>query len=356
MLSVRTATYDAKLELRGGSSWRVVTGRVQLAKVDSSDPIGGRLAIRGEITGSSSPGKEAFEAAYDGQWMRRLRAGSRVLLQGQPGFGGEELLKGSFGALILRDFLATEPLATERAAPELSVSGRAEIDGVQCDVVEVRLDDSGRRVEWYFGVDDRLPRKMLRRFRSARGNEVESELVLSNLQVNTDIDPAAFEIGIPDGFTLETVGKKPPPVLSIGDLVPSWTVQGSDGKMHELSDYRGKLVILDFWASWCPHCRRSMPAIQRMHDTYGQRGVAILALNCRDRGDVDPLAFVRDKGFTYFVADGNDVAIQYRVGSVPAFYVISPEGRLLYRQSGYDQEKEQQLIDLIESFLADEGL
>jgi len=394
MQAAQTVTYDAELQVRGGDSWRIVAGHVQLARIeadDASDSVGGRLALRGEIRRSSSSKVDVFEAAYDGVWMRRTRVGAGVLLRGHPGFGGEELLRGSFGELILRDYLAPEPLAAERGAAALSSSGRIEVHGVRCDVVEVLVDDTGRRVEWAFGVEDHLPRKMRRWFRSARGTEVESVLTLSNVKVNSDIDPAVFTLDTPEGFTVETVGKRPPretkigdpcpddidPAVftldtpegftvetvgkrppretKIGDPCPEWELTGSDGKIHRLSDYRGKLVVLDFWASWCPHCKNAMPAVQKMHDTYGARGVATFGLNCRDRGDVDPVAFVRGRGFSYFVADGNEAAIAYRVGPLPSFYVIDDEGRLLHTQTGYSEEKERQLIGIIERYLDEKG-
>jgi len=358
MRAAQTVTYDAELQVRGGDSWRIVAGHAQLARFeadDASDSVGGRLAVRGEIRRSSSSKVDVFEAAYDGVWMRRTRVGAGVLLRGHPGFGGEELLRGSFGELILRDYLAPEPLAAEREAAALSSSGRIEVHGVRCDVVEARLDDAGRRVEWAFGVEDHLPRKMRRWFRSARGTEVESVLTLSNVKVNSDIDPAVFTLDTPEGFTVETVGKRPPRETRIGDPCPDWELTGSDGKVHRLSDYRGKLVVLDFWASWCPHCKNAMPAVQKMHDTYGARGVATFGLNCRDRGDVDPVAFVRGRGYNYFVADGNEAAIDYRVGPLPSFYVIDDEGRLLHTQTGYSEEKERQLIGIIERYLDEKG-
>ena len=358
MRAAQTVTYDAQLEVRSGDSWRVVTGQVQLVRLeadDASDPVGGWLAVRGEIRRSSSSKVDVFEAAYDGQWMRRTRVGAGVLLRGHPGFGGEELLRGSFGELILRDYVAPEPLAAEREAAALSSSGRIEVHGVPCDVVEARLDDAGRRVEWAFGVEDHRPRKMRRWFRSARGSEVEMTLTVSNLKVNTDIDPAVFTIDTPEGFTVETVGTRPPREVNIGDPCPNWELTGSDGKIHKLSDYRGKLVLLEFWASWCTYCRRSMPAFQKLHDTYGGRGVAMLAFNCRDRGDVDPVKFVRDQGYSYFVADGNEAAVEYRVGSLPSFYVIDADGLLLHKQTGYSEERERQLIGVIERYLDEKG-
>jgi thiol-disulfide isomerase/thioredoxin len=173
-------------------------------------------------------------------------------------------------------------------------------------------------------------------------------MVLTNLEVNAEIDPGVFRIDAPEGYTVDIVGRRPPRETKIGDLAPDWTLKGPDGKTHRLSDYRGKLVVLDFWASWCPHCNNAMPAIQRMHEMYEDRGVAFFALNCRDRGDVDPVAYIRNKGFDYFVADGNEAAIQYRVGGLPAFYVIGPDGRLVHRQTGYSPEREKALLEVIE--------
>jgi thiol-disulfide isomerase/thioredoxin len=351
MRSLRTATYEARLELRGGTSWRIVTGRVQLAKFDYCDPIGGRLAVRGEITRSSSPDGEPFEAVYDGQWMRWLRADKGVLLEGQAGYGGEELLQGSFGAIVCRALLEADPLAALQGASEVTSSGRTEIDGVPCDVVEARLDDSGRTVRWSIGVEDRLPRRIRQTFRSARGNEVESELTLSNLRVDTEFDPAVFQIVAPEGITVERVGRKPPPPLNVGDLAPDWTLNGSDGRPHKLSDYRGRLVVLEFWSSECKYCLWAMPAMQLMHDMFADRGVAFFSANCREKGDVDPVAFVRKRGFTYTVlVGGNEITPAYRVGGIPAFYLIGPEGRLLHRQSGFSEEAERRLIEFIERY------
>ncbi|MHC4272491.1 MAG: peroxiredoxin family protein, partial [Planctomycetota bacterium] len=348
MQSVQTATYEAQLEVRGPTAWRVVIGRVQLAGLDHSDAIGARLAVRGEITRSRALAPERFEAAYDGQWMRQLRPGKQVLLEAQLGWGGEELLRGGFGDLVIFDLVSPEPLAAERGALELSWSGSAQVDGVSCDIVEARLGDGERRVEWWLGVEDRLPRQWRRSFRSARGDEVVSQLALRNLQVNIDIDPAAFRIEAPDDFKVELVGKEPPPEVKMGGVVPDLTVTGTDGKRHRLSDYRGQTVILAFWASWCPHSTRSLAALQRIHETYDGRGAALLALNCRERSGVDPIKLVREQGFTFFVADGNRAAIEYRVGDLPVFYVIDPQGRLVHRRSGFNEERRQQLVEVIE--------
>jgi thiol-disulfide isomerase/thioredoxin len=351
MRSLQSLSYDARLETRGGTSWRVVDGRVLLDRIDadgSSDPVGGRILVEGEITRSGRAEAEAFKAAYDGVWMRRLRPESQMLLEGQPGYGGEELLRGSFGELILDEFFVPETLVETWGDHDLRWLRREQVGSVDCDVVEIRHRDDDGTEQWWLGADDGLPRKMRRQFLSARGTEVESELVLSNLEVDTEIDSDVFRLVPPESFTVDIVGRQPPRETKIGDRAPEWTLKGPDGKIHRLQDYRGKLVVLDFWASWCPHCNAAMPAIQRMHDEYADRGVEFLALNCRDRGDVDPVAYIRNKGYTYFVADGNETAVRYRVGGLPSFYVIGPDGRLVHRQTGYSPEREKALIEVIE--------
>ena len=195
-----------------------------------------------------------------------------------------------------------------------------------------------------------------RSFRSASGNLVESVLIISNVQGGVEVNPDTFALPTPDGATVEQMGRRPPDPFEVGDKAPQWTLADSEGVEHSMREYRGKLVIMDFWATWCPHCRNATPAMQKIHDEYASRGVAILAVNCRERGEIDPVKFVRDRGFDYpILVDGNTVAPRYRVQGIPAFFVIGPDGRLLYRGSGFGPIAERNLHTLIEQFIADEG-
>ncbi len=123
-----------------------------------------------------------------------------------------------------------------------------------------------------------------------------------------------------------------------------------------MSDYRGQLVVLDFFAKWCTFCQRAMPAMQKLHDDYADRGVAVFSLSCRERDpDADPPQFVRSRGFTYPGLDGNTLAPQYQVRGIPAFYLIGPNGRLVFTGSGFSEERHQRLIDAIERQLRQIG-
>lgn len=352
MLDVHSASYDARLEMEalGGQNKRVVTGKVYLSKNDFSDLIGASVAIRGKISGTGMQA-ERFEAAYDGSVVRRLMPESHVMLQADLGYGGEELLRGSFGALVMRNIVDMDPYSEEFAAPELVYVGKENVAGTNCDVIEARYPQAMLR--WAFGADDNLPRRRERRFRAAQGNEVQATLTIRNLVVNSNIDPAIFEIEVPDGVRVETVGKKPPPTINVGDLVPDWTLTDVNGNERTLSDMRGKVVVMDFWATWCPHCRDAMPAMQKLHDAYADRGLEVLGINCRERLNADPAGFVRDQGVTYpILLGGNQITMQYRVQGIPAFFVIDREGRLVHNQWGFSDPLEARLKEVIERCLA----
>ncbi len=356
MRAVNTVSYDGRVEIRSATSQRVVTGHVILSKFDGNSGIGlaGLVAVSGKIFKADSSTIERFQIAFDGTTVRRYLAGSGVVLQADTGFGGEGLLKNAFDALILWHFLTVDPFLAFIAAPEVSILGTEDVDGRPADVVDVVLND--KQITWLLDRESHRPVMRRRRFRSARGDLVESILSISNVQVNGEVDPDTFKLPTPQGATVQQMGRRPPEPFVVGDMAPEWTLKDSEGVDRSLREYRGKLVVMDFWATWCPHCRNAMPAMQEMHDQYSGRGVAILGVNCRERSQVDPVKFVRDQGFDYpILLNGNAIAPQYRVGGIPAFFVIGADGRLLYRGSGFGPASHQNLITLIEQFVADEG-
>ncbi len=353
--AVRTAVYDGRLEMRAGPSERVVTGAVHLEKLDYSDQMAGKVAVEGKIYRVSE--MEAFHAAYNGRTVRRYLASAGVVLQADPGYGGEELLRGSFGALLLPTFLTPFPFTAERRMAKLSEVGTEEVDGRVCRVIEALYEDRQMAVRWFLDAEDHLPRKQVRRFRSANGADVESILTISNLQVNDDLDPSVFELEPPEGVKVEQMGRRPPDPVEVGDIAPDFSITDSDGKTHTLVEHKGKLVVLDFWATWCPHCRRAMPSMQQLHDDYAERGVEIFGINCRERSStIDPVAFVREQGYDYPVLiDSGEIAARYRVQGIPAFFVIGPDGKVLYRTSGFSDDRKAAIVGFIERYLAETG-
>lgn len=351
--NVVTVQYDAQLEMRSTAGRRVVSGTVTLAKYeDTTGLLAGRIAVSGKVFRPESQSIEHFETKFDGSTVRRYLSGSGVVLQADAGYGGDGLLKGRFGSLILMHFLTVDPFLADLQAAETSLMETVDIDGRPADVVNVKFSGMDAEITWYFDRETHYPVQRIRRFKSARGSDVESILTISNIVVGIDVSDDTFTIDAPEGTRVEQMGRRPPDPFVVGDVAPDWTLTDGDGAEHSMTDYRGKLVVMDFWSTWCPHCREAMPAMQRLHDKYTDRGVAVLGINCRERTRVDAAQFVRDRGFDYPIfVDGGGIAPRYRVQGIPAFFVIGPDGKLLYRGSGFGPAQEQKLVELIEENL-----
>lgn len=134
--------------------------------------------------------------------------------------------------------------------------------------------------------------------------------------------------------------------LAVGEVAPNWTLSDAKGRSYSLSDYRGKVIVLDFWASWCAKCASLMPELEKLHQKYKDKGVVVLGVNLLEDGTNDPVKVMREKGMTYkILLKGDAMAAEYGVKSVPAIYVIGADGKVLYFKSGADHSG---LADVIE--------
>ena len=128
------------------------------------------------------------------------------------------------------------------------------------------------------------------------------------------------------------------------------------GKTHKLSDYKGKVVFLNFWATWCPPCKMEMPDIQKIYEKYEKQGeksevvvLSVAAPNTQDEKDIDGIkAFLEENGYTYPVLmdDGGYTFGAYRISSLPTTFMIDKEGNVFgYVQGGLAQEAMESIIE-----------
>lgn len=140
-------------------------------------------------------------------------------------------------------------------------------------------------------------------------------------------------------------------LLAIGDPAPDWKLNDSEGKTHSLSDYRGQVVVLDFWATWCGPCSKVMPRMEKLHQKYKDQGVVVFGVNSWETGD--PVALMNKKGCTYkLLLKGEEIAPAYGVTSLPVVCVIGVDGKVIYFHAGPDQKN---LAELIEKQLGKHG-
>ena len=114
--------------------------------------------------------------------------------------------------------------------------------------------------------------------------------------------------------------------VSEGDLAPDFTAQTADGSTFVLSEQKGKVVLLNFWATWCGPCVREMPAFEKLNQEYGEE-VAILAVDAmEDKDTVDQ--FISDNGYTFPIAYDVEGAVctKYPSDGIPYTLVIGKDG------------------------------
>lgn len=108
------------------------------------------------------------------------------------------------------------------------------------------------------------------------------------------------------------------------------------GKRVRLSDFRGKVVLLNFWATWCLPCRREMPSLERLYQSYRSRGLVVVAVSIDRASSATVRAFAEEMGLSFSVLHDPDdlTSPRYGVIGIPYSFLISPAGRIVYRVAG----------------------
>ena len=136
-------------------------------------------------------------------------------------------------------------------------------------------------------------------------------------------------------LSAEVAGKQTLPEIAKPFTATDFSLQGEDGKTYRLSDYRGKVVVLNFWATWCPPCREEMPSLERLWQKVKDKGVVILAVNVgEDTDTIFEFSGNYPMSFPIPMDQKGEVIKQYPVMGLPTTYVISPKGMVIHRAVG----------------------
>ena len=146
---------------------------------------------------------------------------------------------------------------------------------------------------------------------------------------------AAFAVGL---IAFAFVSEGPKESLEVGDAAPPFTLPDTAGVMRSSGEWAGEVVVLNFWATWCPPCRREVPALVATQEAYGARGLRIVGVALDEPAAVD--AFAREMGIGYPLLVGQQEVVELarRFGNLyaalPFTVVLDREGRIVHAQAG----------------------
>ena len=360
--NVEAVSYHAKREGTGAMAARVpiAKGEMLIVKNLEDDNFPAKGHADGKTWNPGSRDATAFNVAYNGKNGYSLDEKTRTLTIAPADEGGADLI-GPGQNIFMLEFAHPTPFQDEINAELAEHEGQVIVGDVLCDVIYVEYGGmyGDSKARWYFGVEDHLPRRV-ERLNMVNDRPGAAVLTLTSLKVDPDYTSADLMIKAPAGYETKTYERPSAParpeLLAVGSKAPNWSLEDPSGKTHDLADYRGKIVLMDFWATWCGPCKRAMPGVQALHEKFSGQDVAVLGINCWESEDGDPAAYMADQGYTYGLLLGADeVAEEYHVSGIPTFYLIGKDGTVIHREVGFAPDKEEKLAKIIEEHLKKSG-
>jgi len=136
--------------------------------------------------------------------------------------------------------------------------------------------------------------------------------------------------------------------VTLQEEAPDFTLKSLEGNNLRLEEYRGRVVLINFWASWCGPCRQEMPLLDRLHRRYEDTGFAVLGVNVE--GEVKPAQELVDKTkvtFPILIDEGQKVSELYDLEAMPSTVVVDRDGVVRYIHLGYKPGDEAKYVDIV---------
>ena len=243
--------------------------------------------------------------------------------------------------------------------------GRENVNGKDCYKIKIRLKDEAhvkgdfsninQILVMYINVENYLP------IRYDRDVDVVDDKDTMHQYMGYNVTKLDVEKGFKgDYFSVKSLPKyykkkeyvpwKAPELLKNGTEAPAWKLTSMDDKSYELKDFKGKLVMIDFFYKGCGPCMQALPSLEKLYEKYKDKGFAMIGIDTYDTKESGIEEFLKKRGVTYPVMlGGNDVAKIYNVYAAPTMYFIDKDGKIISTQVGYGEKVD----DIIEKVIKD---
>jgi peroxiredoxin len=190
-------------------------------------------------------------------------------------------------------------------------------------------------------------------FRHSLARNVRIQKYLDQLfppETNEEVDFAAWLRELRESSTIEILYASPQELPLMGAIAPDFALINFKGDSVSLSQFRGRPVVINFWATWCMPCRKEMPAFQRAFEAYQEDGLIILAVNFEEESNlVRP--FVEEFGLTYEILYDTNAKVSqtYQVTGLPRTIFVDRQGVIQHIRIG--EVEETLLAEVLEKIL-----
>ncbi len=139
-----------------------------------------------------------------------------------------------------------------------------------------------------------------------------------------------------------------------GKAAPKFTMTDTKGKVHTNKSLMGKVVLLDFWATWCGPCKAASPTMQKLHDKFGKKGLMVIGANTLEpNGKQAATKYQKEHKYSYTFTYGNEkLTKELGIRGIPLFVFIDKKGKVAKTMMGYGPQRDPEFEALVKKLLA----
>lgn len=143
-------------------------------------------------------------------------------------------------------------------------------------------------------------------------------------------------------------------IVRRGQPTPAFNLFSVSGLPVSTEGLKGSVVIIDFWATWCPPCRESLPFLNELHRKYAKQGLQIVGMNVDEGAERDLKAFIAEKGLSYtIVMAPRRLQNDYGVRALPVMFILDKQGKVVEQMLGFSSAHARILENLVKKLMAE---
>ena len=301
------------------------------------------------------------ELNLPGGGLVQAKAESAAAATMSPDFGFDEssgsnpILDRDMAATLLRGMLFhSEKRPWDKKLENFAYDGEEDVDGVKTHRLAFEIEEETEGIKlpckiWIDAGDKPLPRKLsvdmspivkmaLEQNPQLKGLEISMSGAYANWKIDAEIPNEAFLLKVEDdGKPAKSVSElmsrgrqAPPSEALVGKAAPDFELELMDGSDFKVSDRKGKVLVLDFWATWCGPCIRALPILMSTVEEFEEDGVELVAVNLReDKETVEKFLGKKDWDLTVALDGEGKAGELYKVTGIPQTVIIGKDGKVM---------------------------